>query len=274
MVKSVTGLDAFFAEEVQDLDGLDTNILAHLRDCAGFITVMHPRGKIIRPDGSQHIRASVWIEQEIAIATYIKRVEKRNLPVIAFIHESVGREGIRDLLHLNPIEFADEMDVLAALPERLKAWGTLEATGIIPQIKATLPIRHQDGHEIRQLTYSVINNTDSRINQISGTLRIPAGILKHWSSAYALDEEPSNDPAYRIFRFDERNIRPIQPQSNGHVTTFEYCIRCAINDTGEVEHLGGLFVSERKVELTIWVNNRKYQTSRTMKELSLEAGGN
>jgi hypothetical protein len=42
----------------------------------------------------------VWIEQEIAIATYIQRIEKRTLPIIAFKHESVGRERIRDLLHL------------------------------------------------------------------------------------------------------------------------------------------------------------------------------
>lgn len=126
-VKSVTGLDAFFAEEVQDLNGLDTNILAALRDCAAFITVMHPRGTIIRPDGSGHIRASVWIEQEIAVATYIQRVEKRTLPVIAFIHESVGREGIRDLLHLNPIPFASEHDVLAALPNLLAHWKNLKS---------------------------------------------------------------------------------------------------------------------------------------------------
>lgn len=129
MVKAITGLDAFFAEEVQDLNGLDTNILGALRDCAGFITVMHPRGKIVRPDSSTHIRASVWIEQEIAIGTYIQRVEKRPLPVIAFIHESVGREGIRDLLHLNPISFRDETEILAALPELLTSWKTLTAPG-------------------------------------------------------------------------------------------------------------------------------------------------
>jgi len=122
MVESVASLDAFFAEEVQDLAGLDSSILGALRDCAALITVMHPRGKIVRPDGSELVRASVWIEQEIAIATYIQRVEKRRLPVIAFVHKSVGREGIRDLLHLNPIPFSDESEVLAALPARLREW--------------------------------------------------------------------------------------------------------------------------------------------------------
>ena len=50
VIKSITGRDAFFAEEVQDLNGLDSNILAALRDCSGFITVLHPRGTIVRPD--------------------------------------------------------------------------------------------------------------------------------------------------------------------------------------------------------------------------------
>lgn len=128
LVKDITGLDAFFAEEVQDLNGLDASILGALRDCAAFITVMHPRGTIARPNKSTHTRASVWIEQEIAIATYIQRVEKKSLPVIAFIHESVGREGIRDLLHLNPRRFANETDVLALLPELLQSWKTLSST--------------------------------------------------------------------------------------------------------------------------------------------------
>jgi hypothetical protein len=65
MVKAITGLDAFFAEEVHDLNGLDSNILGALRDCVGFITVLHPRGSINRPDGPTHIRASVWMSKRL-----------------------------------------------------------------------------------------------------------------------------------------------------------------------------------------------------------------
>src|SRR5215469_8796839 len=108
MVRAQTDLEPFFADEVQDLNGLDANIINALRNCVAFITVLHPRGEIKRPDGSTLVRGSVWIEQEIAIATYIQRVEDRQLTIIAFKHKSVGREGIRDLLHLNPIEFANE----------------------------------------------------------------------------------------------------------------------------------------------------------------------
>lgn len=46
MVRSLTDSTPFFAEEVQDLNGLDANILSALHDCVGFITVMHPRGEI------------------------------------------------------------------------------------------------------------------------------------------------------------------------------------------------------------------------------------
>jgi hypothetical protein len=113
------GFDPFFAEEVHDLGGLDRNIFDALHSCVGFITVLHPRGAITRPDNSVVIRASVWIEQEIAIAAYIQHVEKRPLQVIAFRHVSVGREGVRDFVQLNPIEFRDESEVLAALPELL-----------------------------------------------------------------------------------------------------------------------------------------------------------
>jgi hypothetical protein len=88
----------------------------------GFVTVLHPRGDIERPDGPTITRASVWIEQEIAIAAYIQRIEKRQLPVIVFKHKNVGLEGLRALLHLNPIEFSVESEVLASLPEHVGKW--------------------------------------------------------------------------------------------------------------------------------------------------------
>jgi hypothetical protein len=89
MVKEVTGHDAFFAQQVHDLNGLRDNILQAIRKCGGFIAVMHPRGKVNRPNEPAVTRASVWIEQEIAIAAYIRYAEK-TLPVIAFIHDSVA----------------------------------------------------------------------------------------------------------------------------------------------------------------------------------------
>jgi hypothetical protein len=207
IVKEVTGIDAFFAEEVQDLNGLDSNILGALRECVGFITVIHPRGEITRPDGSIHIRASVWIEQEIAIATYIQRVERRSLPVIAFIHKSVGREGLRDLLHLNPIFFNDEIEIISALPQRLAAWKGLGSASIRLQLHF-LRARTEPEHRIRNLVVSVANGGNQRITSFNCEVRLPVAFLKHgYPKGFLPDVIKTGDSRYGIYRFDERLSR-------------------------------------------------------------------
>lgn len=275
LVDSIPGMKAYFAEEVQDLNALDSNILAKLHDCDGFITVMHPRGDIGRPDRSVLTRASVWIEQEIAIATYIRQTEKRPLPVIAFKHRSVGTEGIRSLIQLNPVEFSDEIEVLEKLPALLGRWKGLVPTGIRAEVSSTRTVRQQDGHAIRQLLFAVVNDSDSRIREVSGELRIPAGILKHWSATYAMENRSTDDGRYRLFRFDEKNVGAIQPHATGTVATIDYCRQCGIIDTGEpLILIGGLAVSEYLVEITVWIEGREYRDSKTMKQLSMETGEN
>ncbi|MGA9156213.1 MAG: hypothetical protein WB249_05435 [Candidatus Sulfotelmatobacter sp.] len=270
VVKSVTGVDAFFAEQGQDLNGLDSNILGALRDCAAFITVLHPRGKIVRPDGSTQVRASVWIEQEIAIATYIQRVGKRSLPVIAFIHRSVGREGIRDLLHLNPIPFADEAEILAALPELLEPWKTLPSSGIRLKLESGSRTREQD-HWIRKLSVSLVNDSSQRITSFNCQVRLPAGILKHWSAMYP-SEVKSDDQRYRCFSFDESFKRTaISPHTTVELINFSYCTACAGDHTGEIPAIAAALVEESEVEAKIWIDGREYKAVNTIKGLSADA---
>jgi hypothetical protein len=233
LVKSVTGHDAFFAEEVHDLNGLDSNILDALRNCAGFITVMHPRGHITRPNKTGFVRGSVWIEQEIAIATYIQRMERRPLPVIAFIHESVGREGIRDLLHLNPIPFVDESDVLSKLCELLPQWKELRETGIRLEVKARRA-RQQDGHQIRQFVVSLVNDTNRRIEKFNVSIRVPSPLFKHFSGVIA-HEVPSDDSRVRLFRFEERAATVASPHSTIGLMTLDYCTHCAMARRSRLE---------------------------------------
>lgn len=262
------GMKPFFAETVQDFKGLNENILDNLRDCVGFITVMHPRGKIQRPNGSFE-RASVWIEQEIAITAYIRHVEKRPLRVIAFIHKDVGREGIRDLLHLNPIVFSDEMEILRALPALLQAWDPVAAQGIVPKIEDTLPIRYERDHPIRKLMCWIVNNSNLRIEDFNGRVRVPSAILTHSAKTYPpLDEDSSDDPKYRSFRFDGTKFRPVDPQSKRYIGEFEYCMPCAINNTSDV--IEKLTMSDMEVEMTVWVNGQRYEAIKSLKQLALE----
>lgn len=264
MVKKTTELEVFFAEEVQDLNGLESNILDALRDCVGFITVMHPRGEIHRPGGARHVRASVWIEQEIAIATYIQHVERRSLPVIAFVHKDVGREGIRDLLQLNPIAFTDDSEVLAALTGRLKSWQGLPPTGLRVELRS-VPAGAQDGHVIRRLQVFVVNDTNQTISDFAGKVCLPRGVLAHWSAIYA-DEAPNENRAYRCFRFDGRANGINPPREARCIKSFDYCTKCAAQAAGG----DGSLVSQDTVTVKLWFENREYSDQKTIEELARE----
>lgn len=267
MVDKVPGLKAYFAEEAQDLSGLVSNILGKLSECDAFITVMHPRGTVSRPSAPPVIRASAWIEQEIAIATYICHIEKRPLPVIAFKHKSVGLEGIRTLVQLNPIEFVQEGEVLAALPPLLERWKTLPPTGIALEITGSNPVR-KDGHDLRQLTFSIVNNSSNRIREIAGQLRMPIGLLNHFTG-HGMNAIHNPDPRYFVLRFDEFNTGVIQPHTTVKLPILEYCIKCALDGIGDDEHISGLILAEREVEITAWIDGKEYQQVKPMRGLSM-----
>jgi hypothetical protein len=262
MVRALTDLEPFFAEEVQDLNGLDANILGALHNCVAFITVLHPRGEIKRPGGSVLVRASVWIEQEIAIATYIQRVENRPLPIIAFKHKSVGREGMRDLLHLNPIEFTDESEVLAELPKRLASWRSLKPSGVDLHLtsKAT---PYQDGHAIRSLETTLVNETNHRIDSYELEIRLPSSILKHWNDIYP-SEVPCNVPGLRCFRFDQTGFGSVRPHDRLRLAIFDYCTACAVAEHGGI----GALVAEARLGARIWVNGEEYAVEKTIKQVA------
>jgi hypothetical protein len=272
MVKDLTNLEPFFAEQVQDLNGLDANILRALHEAFAFIVVLHPRGDISRPDAPKLVRGSVWIEQEIAIATYIQRFENRPLPIIAFKHKSVGLEGIRTLLHLNPIEFTDETEVLAALPKRLEEWKSLKPSGIELQLTSK-PLGQQDGHPIRRLEVGLVNKTNDRIESYEFEIRLPVGILKHWSGVYPT-EERCDIPGLRCFRFNQEGRGSVRPHGQlANPITFDYCTTCA-KPAYENEIIGATLVSEMTLGATAWVNGNEYAIDKTIKEVEMEAERN
>jgi hypothetical protein len=264
MVRTLTDFEPFFAEEVQDLNGLDANILTALQNCVGFITVLHPRGTIIRPDKSVHTRGSVWIEQEIAIATYIQRVEKRSLPIIAFKHGMVGREGIRDLIQLNPIDFTDESEVLAALAERLPVWKSLKASSGIRVELASIKSNPQQGHAISTLRITLVNDTSRRISTYTLEVSLPDGLLRHWSATYPA-EVPRTEAHHRLFRFDEQGRGVLNPRGE-IIVTFDYCTNCSAAEPGVSPAQAG----EALVSVRAWVEDREYSISKTISQLSME----
>src|SRR6267154_6203327 len=128
LVKLLTPHEPYFAEQESSLEAFTQNILGSLDRAVALIAIMHPRGKVAFPDRSEHIRASVWIEQEIAIAAYITQLLRRPLKVAAYSHADIRREGMRQQLPLNPILFTNDQEVLDHLRGILPSWKELRAS--------------------------------------------------------------------------------------------------------------------------------------------------
>jgi hypothetical protein len=125
LVRELTPHEPYFADKQSSLEGLTKNILGSLDRAIGLITIMHPRGTVTFNDAAgshEQVRASVWIEQEIAIAAYITEVLKQPISVAAFVHADIYREGMRDQLLLNPVSFTQDSEVLAQVRQVLLRW--------------------------------------------------------------------------------------------------------------------------------------------------------
>lgn len=95
-------VEPYFAQDQSTSEGLSNHILKALFGSAGFICVMHQRGKLNTPEGNTITRGSVWVEQEIAITTFMNQVLGRSIPTFYYRQAGVGLEGIRSVLLLNP----------------------------------------------------------------------------------------------------------------------------------------------------------------------------
>ncbi len=125
LVEQETGCIAYFAENQTTLEGVTENILKRLHDAVGFIAIMHPRGSVSNPSNPTRaawMRGSVWVKQEIAIAAFISQALQRPMQVRAYVHESIRREGLRDKLHLNPVSFNEDSEILQDLSSLLPSW--------------------------------------------------------------------------------------------------------------------------------------------------------
>ena len=113
LIDGVGGFRAFFAEDVHSTDGLSEHIFGNLERCDGFLAVMHRRGEVTFRDRSPFTRSSVWIQQELAIISFInfQRHASRRIKVRVFAERGIKREGLVDTLILNPIEFEDDNDL-------------------------------------------------------------------------------------------------------------------------------------------------------------------
>ncbi len=122
LVRELTPHQAYFAENQSSLDAFTKNILGALDNAVGLVAIMHPRGIVKFPDGTERVRASVWIEQEIAMGAFITQILGRPLKIAPYIHAGIPREGVREQLQLNAVTFTSDNEVLEHLRQLLPTW--------------------------------------------------------------------------------------------------------------------------------------------------------
>jgi hypothetical protein len=119
-VGEITASKGYFAEDQNSLDALSRHIFAALDRCSGFVAVMHRRGDVEGLNDDHHVRGSVWVEQEIAIAAFLTQVYGREFPVLLYVQRDIKREGVREQIKLNEIPFDDDASVLEDFRQRLR----------------------------------------------------------------------------------------------------------------------------------------------------------
>lgn len=126
LVRELTPFEPYFAELQHSLSAITKNIFEKLHNAAGFISVMHHRGDVTIPN-QKMIRASVWIEQEIAIASFMEQVLHRQFNILCFIQDGITNEGVREYLHLNPISFVTHEEIFKKLRRELPDWKPIDS---------------------------------------------------------------------------------------------------------------------------------------------------
>ena len=121
LIGELTPFAGYFAQNQSSLQGVAEHILSALDRAVGLVAVVHPRGEVATPSGTL-TRASVWVEQEIAIASYIRNTMGRDLQIRVFIHRGIALEGLRQVIILNPVPFSTDDDIISDLRIQLPTW--------------------------------------------------------------------------------------------------------------------------------------------------------
>ena len=176
LVRELTPFEPYYAEYQSSLEGLTKNIFAALNQCVGFVAVMHHRGRV-EPTG--FIRASVWVEQEIAIAAFIKAILNKNIEVAAFTEKGIALEGVRKQLLLNPKEFTSNKDVIKHLRVILPTWQAIQNHfGLDLALTYEKKNITQERHDY-QLVVLLTNSGSQPVDDWHIDIEFPTALLEH-----------------------------------------------------------------------------------------------
>ena len=133
------GYEPFFAQRRTDLRTLSEVIFDTLTRSSAHIAVLHRRERL---GETASYRGSLFIEQELAVAAYIRRT--RELPVLFYVQNGVELGGVRSNLLLNSSfqdrrEFEDDADVIYDVRRALPSIAVAEV--VLPGPNVRLEVR-------------------------------------------------------------------------------------------------------------------------------------
>ena len=177
LVQETPGLTAYFAQEVSSLEALSSNIFSNLAKASALVTVMHRRGTVTGRSGdTERIRASVWIEQEIAIAAFLSHTRGSKIEIAAYCQKGIALEGVRQHVIANAFEFETEDQILADFKLRLAKWSLSPLPSDEPRLDVRLGFDEKDIESERheyQLNVALTNTSDVVVHKIRAILDFP-----------------------------------------------------------------------------------------------------
>lgn len=222
LIEELTPFEPYFAEGQTTLEGLTKNIFGALNHAAGFIAVLHHRG-VVSPGG---IRASVWIEQEIAIAAFLQQILGRDLNVAAYLQPGIIVEGVRAQLLLNPIEFESNDDVINHLKRILPTWKILSEPDEFNPLNVTINYERinirSERHDYR-LVVLLSNIGTSPVSTYHIDFEFPAGMIENVQNLdHYVPNRATHD--YSFFRVTQEAIGEIFPGDSYAIMKIPYYV--------------------------------------------------
>ena len=248
LVTELTSFKPYFAEEVSSLDGLTNSILSALESASAFVTVMHPRGTVTSPSGRSHTRGSVWIEQEIAIAAHLVHVHKKKLRVQAYVHHDIFLEGIRQQLHLNPVRFLTNSEILDDLRTKLPTWSPRPEVRLVGIRFNPVFTAFRDEVVQCQMEFRLWNKDTTTIKEYHVDIEVPARLLEGNTATYWHEVSAKRTATHRFFRFPALDGRVTAVYPSDEVRVLEIPFYVDRSRQLDVDLLGMDFIATAYVE--------------------------
>lgn len=116
-------VDVFFAEKEYTAEALTDILFKKIRDCDGFIAIRNPRETIGKNSkgSKEECRNSLFVEQEIAIASFLKK-DKIRVFEKKMNGKQFKKEGLFYYLLNRTMEFKEKKDIISKLKPILEQW--------------------------------------------------------------------------------------------------------------------------------------------------------